>query len=273
METNEKSHSQTFWLKLIREKFGIINPEEYIEFEKRVDIVHKKFIDAYVPSTGIIIEQKFPGKNLDDAFIQAKNYHDWLPLSQRGRYIITCDFNEIHIHDMEEPTASPQIIAVEDATKDNLSLLLMPGETRSLEAMISIIRETTLYDFGVLTSRVHMAWVRRVSGRLKSDYSYSNTVVYNTFAWPSPTPKQRAKIEATAQKIIDARKLYPDSSFAAMYDEVLMPPELRRAHERNDRAVCRAYRWNEEISEEDIVAELFRLYHKIVGRIEKRRQN
>ena len=73
METNEKSHSQTFWLKLIREKFGIINPEEYIEFEKRVDIVHKKFIDAYVPSTGIIIEQKSPGKNLDDAFIQAKN--------------------------------------------------------------------------------------------------------------------------------------------------------------------------------------------------------
>ena len=138
MDINEKSHSQTFWLKLIYEKFGIINPGDYIEFEKRVDIVHKKFIDAYIPSTGIIIEQKSPGLDLDAAFVQAKNYYDWLPFSQRGRYIITCDFNEIHIHDMEEPTASPQIIAAEDATKDNLSFLLTPGETRSLEARISI---------------------------------------------------------------------------------------------------------------------------------------
>ena len=105
---------------------------------------------------------------------------------------------------------------------------------------LRIIPDATLYDFGVLTSRVHMAWMRRVSGRLKSDYSYSNTVVYNTLVWPSPTPKQRAKIEATAQEILDARKLYTDSPFAAMYDEALMPPELRRAHERNDRAVCRA---------------------------------
>ena len=131
--------------KLIREKFGIINPEEYIEFEKRVDIVHKKSIDAYVPSTGIIIEQKSPGIDLDAVFVQAKIYHDWLPFSQRGRYIITCDFNEIHIHDMEEPTASTQIIAEEDATKDNLSFLFTPGETRSLEARISIARETILY--------------------------------------------------------------------------------------------------------------------------------
>ena len=131
---------------------------------------------------------------------------------------------------------------------------------------LHIIPDATLYDFGVLTSRVHMAWMRHVCGRLKSDYSYSNTIVYNTFAWPEPSPKQRAEIEKTAQEILDARSLYPDSSFAAMYDDALMPPELRRAHEHNDRAVCRAYGWNDDISEEDIVRELFVLYHKITGK-------
>ena len=139
--------------------------------------------------------------------------------------------------------------------------------------MLMIIPDITLYDFGVLISRVHMAWMRRVCGRFEMRYIYSKKVVYNTFAWPEPSPKQRAEIEKTAQEILDARKLYPDSSFAAMYDDALMPPELRRAHERNDKAVCRAYGWNEDISEEDIVAELFRLYHNTVGRIEKRRQN
>ncbi|MBQ3763393.1 MAG: hypothetical protein II869_00265, partial [Synergistaceae bacterium] len=130
---------------------------------------------------------------------------------------------------------------------------------------LHIIPNSTLYHFGVLTSRVHMAWTRRVCGRLKSDYSYSNSIVYNTFAWPTPTPEQREQIEKTAQEILDARALYPDSSFAAMYDDSLMPVELRRAHERNDRAVCRAYGWNDGISEEDIVSELFRLYRKLLS--------
>ncbi len=131
---------------------------------------------------------------------------------------------------------------------------------------LHIIPDATLYDFGVQTSRVHMAWTRRVCGRLKSDYSYSNTVVYNTFAWPTPSPKQRAEIEKTAQGILDARALYPDSSFAALYDDTLMPKELRCAHERNDRAVCRAYGWDGDISEEDIVSRLFGLYHSLMGK-------
>ena len=138
MDINEKSYTQVFWLTLIRDKFGVINPEDYIEFEKRVEIEHVKFIDAYVPSTGTIIEQKSPGKNLDDAFTQAKNYHDWLPLSQRGRYIITCDFNTLHIHDMENPTKPPEIIPADMASRDNLSFLLTPGETLPLAVAISI---------------------------------------------------------------------------------------------------------------------------------------
>lgn len=131
---------------------------------------------------------------------------------------------------------------------------------------LHIIPCATLYDFGVLTSRVHMAWVRRVCGRLKSDYRYSSDMVYNTFSWPNPTESQRKKIESAAQEILDARSLYPSASFAGLYDDSLMPVELRRAHERNDRAVCRAYGWDENISEGDIVRELFGLYHMLTGK-------
>ena len=129
---------------------------------------------------------------------------------------------------------------------------------------LMIIPDATLYHFGVLTSRVHMAWVRVVTGRLKSDYSYSKTVDYNCFVWPSPNEKQRVKIESTAQKILDARALYPESSFADLYDEASMPVELRKAHRENDEAVCEAYGWPDYLPEDDIVARLFRLYHELM---------
>ena len=128
---------------------------------------------------------------------------------------------------------------------------------------ISIIPDATLYDFGVLTSRVHMAWMRRVCGRLRSDYRYSSELVYNTFVWPSPRPKQRERIEQTAQAILDARAKFPNDSFADLYDDTFMPSELRKAHERNDAAVCQAYGWPVKISDDEIVAALFRLYHEL----------
>lgn len=119
----------------------------------------------------------------------------------------------------------------------------------------------SVYHFGILTSNVHMAWMRAVCGRLKSDYSYSNTIVYNNFPWPSPTPEQQAKIEQTAQAILDARALYPDSSLADLYDPVLMPPELLKAHRENDKAVMQAYGFPiKDFTESDCVAELFKMY-------------
>ena len=105
----------------------------------------------------------------------------------------------------------------------------------------TILPSATLYHFGILTSNVHMAWMRTVGGRLKSDYRYSTAIVYNTFPWPTPTEEQKAKIERTAQAILDARALYPDSSLADLYDEVTMPQELRKAHQQNDKAVMQAY--------------------------------
>ena len=130
--------------------------------------------------------------------------------------------------------------------------------------LVITIPDAQIYHFGVLTSNVHMAWMRAVCGRLKSDYRYSKDVVYNNFPWPTPTDTQKAKIEQTAQAILDARALYPDSSLADLYDDVAMPPELRKAHQQNDRAVMQAYGFPvREMTESKCVAELMKRYQKL----------
>ena len=124
---------------------------------------------------------------------------------------------------------------------------------------VHIIPDASLYHFGVLESSVHMAWMRVVCGRLKSDYRYSKDIVYNNFPSPKVTEAQRTKIEATAQAILDARRLYPDSSLADLYDDVTMPIELRKAHTANDIAVLEAYGLPKSTAEPAIVAHLFTL--------------
>ena len=108
-----------------------------------------------------------------------------------------------------------------------------------------------------------MAWMRVVCGRLKSDYRYSKDIVYNNFPWPTPTDEQKAKIEQTAQSIIDSRAKYPDSSLADLYDPNLMPYDLLQAHRENDRAVMAAYGFPTKISESECVAALFNLYSEM----------
>lgn len=127
-----------------------------------------------------------------------------------------------------------------------------------------MIPDATLYHFGVLTSSVHMAWMRAVCGRLEMRYRYSKDIVYNNFVWPSVTETDQSKIEQTAQKILDARALYPDSSLADLYDATLMPVELRRAHRANDEAVLAAYGWPKDLQESEIVERLFGLYEAMV---------
>lgn len=130
---------------------------------------------------------------------------------------------------------------------------------------VLFIPDATLYHFGVLTSNVHMAWMRAVCGRLEMRYRYSANIVYNNFPWCDPTPEQKAKIEQTAQAILDARALYPDCSLADLYDEVTMPPELRRAHQANDKAVMQAYGfWGKLNTETACVAELMKMYQELV---------
>lgn len=130
--------------------------------------------------------------------------------------------------------------------------------------LVFIIPGTSLYHFGVLTSNVHMAWMRAVCGRLEMRYRYSKEIVYNTFPWPVPSESQKARIEQTAQAILDARALYPDCSLADLYDEVTMPPELRKAHQQNDKAVMQAYGfWGRLNTETACVAELMKMYQKL----------
>lgn len=138
------------------------------------------------------------------------------------------------------------------------------GKDMILTDAAMCIPDGNVYEFGILESNVHMAWMRVVCGRLKSDYRYSKDIVYNNFPWPDPTVQQRQKIEQTAQEILDARALYPDSSLADLYDPLTMPSELRTAHIVNDKAVMAAYGFSLKMSEEDCVAELMKLYQKLV---------
>ena len=136
----------------------------------------------------------------------------------------------------------------------------IPGDS------IMLALGASTYHFGILCSNVHMAWMRAVCGRLKGDYRYSSDIVYNNFPWPDATKEQKMRIEETAQAILDARALYPDSSLANLYDPITMPPELIRAHQKNDIAVMNAYGFPiKDFTEEDCVAELFKLYKEKVS--------
>jgi len=135
--------------------------------------------------------------------------------------------------------------------------------------LVLIIPNASLYHFGVLTSNIHMAWMRAVCGRLEMRYRYSADIVYNNFPWPEPTDAQKAKIEQTAQVILDVRAKYPNSTLAALYSENFMPADLLHAHEENDRAVMAAYGWktNSNYQESMDVAKLFRLYQEMTNKV------
>lgn len=126
------------------------------------------------------------------------------------------------------------------------------------------VPNASLYDFGILTSSVHMAWVRKMCGRLKSDYRYSAKIVYNNFPWPNPSEDWKERIALTAQKILDARKLYEGCTMADMYGaDMFLYSQLLKAHRENDRAVMEAYGFDPDMSEEQIVSELLKMYEKI----------
>ena len=165
---------------------------------------------------------------------------------------------------MTQPEGTDYLIipSVSSERRRYVPIGFLNADTISSNA-VQIVPGATLYHFGVLTSNVHMAWMRTVCGRLKSDYRYSKEIVYNTFPWCNPTPVQQAAIEKTAQAILDARALYPDCSLAVLYDETTMPNELRAAHQYNDRAVMRAYGFyvdGKSMTESACVAELMKLY-------------
>jgi hypothetical protein len=129
-----------------------------------------------------------------------------------------------------------------------------------------VIPNAQKFDFGVLSSTMHMAWMRLVAGRLESRYRYSAKLVYNNYPWPeNPTEKQKANVESKAQAVLDARAKYPDSSLADLYDPLTMPPDLVKAHEQLDKAVEQCYRSKPFESDRERVEYLFQLYEQLTA--------
>ena len=202
-------------------------------------------------------------------------YRNIPPVMERLRLVAECRLASPTASvkaDAERPMLFTQIrqpesnyLAVPEVSSQNRRYIPISFLTPDVIASnkLYLIPNADVFMFGVMMSNVHMAWMRVVCGRLKSDYSYS-PAVYNNFPWPTPTDAQKAKIEQTAQAILDARALYPDCSLADLYDEVTMPPELRKAHQQNDKAVMEAYGMSvRETTEASCVAELMRRYQEL----------
>lgn len=137
------------------------------------------------------------------------------------------------------------------------------SEKNIVSYSLMLIPNASNFNFGILESKVHYIWLKNFCGRLKSDYRYSNTIIYNNFPWPTVGDKQEQNISETAQGILNTRKLYPDSSLADLYDPLTMPVELRKAHEANDKAVLKAYGLSPKATEQEIVEHLFKMYEKL----------
>jgi hypothetical protein len=131
--------------------------------------------------------------------------------------------------------------------------------------LVRVLETVEIWQFGVLTSHMHMAWLRYIGGRLKSDYRYSIGLVYNTFPWPDPKPTQRERVSSLASAVLDARKRFKEATFADLYDRELMPPELRKAHHALDLAVDKLYRPGAFNGDRDRVEHLIGLYEKQVA--------
>lgn len=131
---------------------------------------------------------------------------------------------------------------------------------------LRILPNANTFQFGILTSRMHMAWMRAITGRMKSDYMYSVGVVYNNFPWPeAPDDKTKDRIRALAQAVLDARATHPGATLADLYDPDTMPPDLRKAHRALDEAVDRLYRKEPFASDRERVEHLFVLYEKLAA--------
>ena len=251
----------------------IIESEEYLEFIKR-EPEAKKYIRPYVGAREFIhnlsryclwLEGVSP-KELNQMSLVRERVAKVRSFRLASNKAATRRYADMPTRFMEIRQPDSNYILVPSHSSENRRYI--PMGFISPEVICSnanlMIPHATLYHFGVLESNVHMSWMRVVCGRIKSDYRYSNDIVYNNFPWPTPTEEQKAKIEKTAQAILDARALYPDSSLADLYDELTMPVELRKAHQENDRAVMQAYGFPiKTMTESQCVAELFKMYQEL----------
>lgn len=167
--------------------------------------------------------------------------------------------------EIRQPNISMLVIPKVSSEKRRYIPIVFVPPTTIISGSALIVPGATLFSFGILTSNVHNAWMRAVCGRLETRYQYSGSVVYNNFPWCAPTLEHKAKIEATAQAILDARAQYPECTLADLYDEAMMRPGLRKAHQANDLAVMAAYGFSPKITESECVAKLMTLFQTLTS--------
>lgn len=252
-----------------------IKKEEYQELIKS-DISNKQFLRPFIGAQELLhnierycvwLRGKDPADIQSHPLIKAKveRVQEWRRKSSRKNTVELANTPTLFAEIRQPETKYLAIPTVCSEKRRYIPMMFLEPEIVSSNQLY-IVGNANLYHFGILMSNVHMAWMRAVCGRIKSDYRYSSAIVYNNFPWCSPTDEQKIKIERTAQDILDARALYPNSSLADLYDEILMPPELRKAHIQNDRAVMQAYGFSiKDTTEESCVANLMRMYQDIIG--------
>lgn len=254
--------------------FVVGGEKEYIEVVKKYPNI-AKYIKKYYNARDLIndgdtkyvlyLEQCSPKEIRDNSYLSSKvnAVYEFRANNESPSTNILKDTPSRYFQPQVPFNESVVVPVVSSENRRYIPMCFMPKDVVYTNALF-FVDNATIYTFGILTSNVHMAWMRTLCGRLKSDYRYSNTIVYNTFPWPTPTKEQQANIEKTAKMILDARNLYPDCSLADLYDEITMPPELRKAHQLNDKAVMEAYGfWGKINTESECVAELMKMYQKL----------
>ena len=254
--------------------FVVGGEKEYIEVVKKYPNI-AKYIKKYYNARDLIndgdtkyvlyLEQCSPKEIRDNSYLSSKvnAVYEFRANNESPSTNILKDTPSRYFQPQVPFNESVVVPVVSSENRRYIPMCFMPKDVVYTNALF-FVDNATIYTFGILTSNVHMAWMRTLCGRLKSDYRYSNTIVYNTFPWPTPTKEQQANIEKTAKMILDARNLYPDCSLADLYDEITMPPELRKAHQLNDKAVMEAYGfWGKIKTESECVAELMKMYQKL----------
>ena len=192
------------------------------------------------------------------------NVRKWRLKSGRKNTILLADTPTLFAEIRQPETPYLAIPTVTSENRKYIPIAYMEPETVASNSL-SVVPSATLYHFGILTSIVHMAWMRAVAGRLKSDYRYSASIVYNNFPWPIATEKQKAEIETLVQNILNIRVQYPNASLAILYNPLTMPPELSKAHSALDKAVMKLYGFTKDTSEPEIVAELMERYQSMTA--------
>ena len=255
----------------------ILSEDEKKKIEKKYPTI-KRFIRPYIGAKelinnksryclwlkGITPHELNTIKFINDRVQKVKEFREHSKAAGTQKYALTPTL----FAQVVQPEDDQSYIAIPRVSSKNRSYVPMgffSANVIASDALI-IIPNAKIYSFGILESRVHMVWMRVVAGRLKSDYRYSKNIVYNDFLWPNITNDQRSKISSSAQRILDIRSNYLDSSLADLYDDLTMPLDLRKAHEANDKAVIEAYGWDKNISDDEILANLFELYEKYTSK-------